>query len=846
MKKTKTILLCVLVIVSTFITSAGFINAENDNILYESEFENISNTLNQLSVEIIKPEKALYLNDNKVFPLIFGTLILGPITVEADVAGSTAEKVEFYIDNVIKYTDYSEPFSWKWDEQISMKHTIKIKAYDQTLTSVEKTDSVWIFNGGTDITPPEVWITDPLPTDLLYEPTWDIAVVSEDDVSLSAAQIGGSEEVAHTVFEYSTDGNEWTQIGVDTNGGFEGIVFDSGEDPWYGGNKKMGEEGWNSRWDITDFPEGDYFLRATMTDITGRSGSCTKKIHLDRTPPRPIIQSPPFGAKVSGTVQFEASSIASDVVSMQVKLFHGSPGWFNQSGTGGARQNPGDGGICAPTSAANALAGLGDNRVYPPGQEGNDSALEKELEKKMGTDKKNGTNCWKPTGGPNNENETDQMGDAIKAYLEERGIGCSNDAGYDVKVYKVKINNTNGVMGIVHGSNEINFDEYSKQIRLKQRVILAWADFKINSSATFKGWRIEFPKGTKSHAVTGRGTNSEKDGQEWNEGSIMDTNGQNKTIKWTNMSDGGGGNVSVISEGAGGNWKVLIGMWVICPKNKDAKTSNIGIDNTPQDGFAVAYDTTGVEDGTHVFIVDMTDSNGFIGSDSIVLEIDNTLEDEEPPNIQITAPIDGSFVTSPIDVTGQASDYDSGVVELDYQLEWEGGSYDGDSLYFDPPESYTGFELGPLYLEQFLDPEDEWVKITIYAIDGADNTGSDSITVYIEPDGEDTIPPVTTKEIGQPNEESGYIIWPFTPIWLNAIDEGGSGVNYIYYEIAWDTNEDGIWDETFTEQVFAPNVEIQLQMYGILHGLIELRWYAVDNADNVEGMHYQQHLVATW
>ena len=777
--------------------------------------------------------------------MIFTTVILGPITVEAEASGSPAEKVEFYVDNVLKYTDYAQPFTWKWDEQVSMKHTIKVKAYDQTLSYVEKTDSVWIFNGGTEITPPKVWITNPLPTDLLYEPTWDIAVVSEDEVGLSAAQIGGSEEVAQTVFEYSSDGNEWTQIGVDSNGEFEGIVFDTDQDPWYGGNKKMGEEGWNSRWDITGFPEGDYLLRATMTDITGRSGSCTRKIHVDRTPPIPIIESPQFGEQVSGTVQFVASSIADDVTSMHVKLFLGSPSWFNQSGTGGARQNPGDGGICAPTSAANALAGLGDNRVYPPGQEGNDSALEKELEKKMGTDKKNGTNCWKPTGGPNNENETDKMGDAIKAYLEERGIGCSNDEGYDVKVYKVKINSSNGVMGIVHGSNEITHKEYSKQIRLKQRVILVWADFKINSSATFKGWRIEFPKGTKSHAVTGRGTNSDKDHSGFNEGSIMDTNGQNKTVKWTNMSDGGGGNVSVIDEG-GGNWKVLIGMWVICPKNKDAVVHNIGIDNTPQDGFAVAYDTNGVEDGTHVFIIDLFDSNGIIGSDAIVLEIDNTPEDIEPPTVQITDPPDESYVISPINVTGQASDYDSGVVELDFELEWDGGSYNGDSLYFDPPVTNTPFRLGPLHLEQFLDPEDEWVTITIYAVDDAENTGSDSITVYIEPSVEDTIPPVTTKEVGQPNEEGGYIVWPFTPIWLTSTDEGGSGVEYVYYEIAWDNNEDGIWDETFEEQVFDSSVEIQLQMYGILHGIIELRWYAVDNANNFEDMHYQQHLVATW
>jgi hypothetical protein len=72
-----------------------------------------------------------------------------------------------------------------------------------------------------------------------------------------------------------------------------------------------------------------------------------------------------------------------------------------------------------------------------------------------------------------------------------------------------------------------------------------------------------------------------------------------------------------------------------------------------------------------------------------------------------------------------------------------------------------------------------------------------------------------------------------------------SGVKYIYYEIAWDTNEDGIWDELFHETIYNSYVEIQTLMYGIEFGIIELRWYAVDNADNVEEMHNQQHLLAT-
>jgi hypothetical protein len=814
-------------------------------LLIESSGLSTWNEHFQISIEITKPEKALYLNNNKVFPLILTTIIIGSITVETEVSGSQAEKVEFYIDDVLEYTDYSEPFNWIWDEQISMKHTIKVKAYDQNKTSVEKSINVWIFNGEADISPPKVWLTSPLPTDLLYEPTWDVAVVSEDIVSLSAAKIGGSEEISHTIFEYSSDGYEWTQINIDTNGGFEGIIFDNDEDHWYGGNKKMGEEGWNSVLDISSFPEMDYFLRATMTDITGRSGSCIRKIHLDRTPPKPIIQNPSFGARVSGIVEFIASSNANNVVSMEVKLFHGSPGWFNQSGLGNARQNPGDGGICAPTATANGLAGLGENKIYPPGEAGNDTAVQQELIDDMNTDKKNGTNCWKPTGGANNENETDQMGDAIKKYLEERGIGCSNDSGYDVKVYKVKIDKKNGEWGIVPGSNEITFEEYSKQIRLKQAVILAFADFHINHSKELNvysnGYRLELPNGTESHAVTGRGTNSEENDEGYNEVSIQDTNGENKTCSWTNFSDGGGGNISVMQYGR--RFRAIIGMWVICPKNKDAKVSNIGIDNNPQDGFMIAYDTNGVEDGTHVFIVDMVDSDGFIGSDAIILEIDNTYEDNENPYIKIQTPQNNQQVSNPIYIGGYADDGPdgSGITLIDYNLQWNGGNYDGPDHPIDPPQQYIDFLFGPIDLSNYIQPGD-LITITVFATDDAGNTGFDTVTVTWVED-EDNTPPVTKKTIGEPNEDGGYIIWPFTPITFEATDDM-SGVQYIYYEVWWDSDEDGIVDMLMAEKTVYDNIVMfSVDMYGILINTIELRWYAVDNADNIEDMHYQQHYV---
>ena len=176
------------------------------------------------------------------------------------------------------------------------------------------------------------------------------------------------------------------------------------------------------------------------------------------------------------------------------------------------------------------------------------------------------------------------------------------------------------------------------------------------------------------------------------------------------------------------------------------------------------------------------------------------------------------------------------------RLDWDSGFYEGGELIIDPPENSIDYSLGPLDLNPYIDPDD-WITITIYAIDAAGNIGEDSVTVTWIEEEEDNIPPVTEKTIGEPNQEGGFVIFPMTPIWLDATDEEGSGVEYIYYEIAWDSTGDAIYDETFSETIYGSHVEIHMEFWGIFYGMIELRWYAVDNAGNQEMMHYQEHLV---
>jgi len=212
--------------------------------------------------------------------------------------------------------------------------------------------------------------------------------------------------------------------------------------------------------------------------------------------------------------------------------------------------------------------------------------------------------------------------------------------------------------------------------------------------------------------------------------------------------------------------------------------------------------------------------------------------DNKKPENKIENPKNGSKVSSSPIIIGYADDgpTGSGVALLDFSLEWDGGNYDGGTRIVDPPLEYVSYELGPIDLELFIELGD-WISITTYATDAVGNTGSDTVTVTWDEE-EDTLPPITEKTIGQPQWEEGYTIASFTPILLEATDpEPGSGVNHIHYEV---------WQEGIlmgSEDVPGDTVEMTFGMHGVISGIAELRWYAVDNADNVETMQYQEHFI---
>ena len=100
---------------------------------------------------------------------------------------------------------------------------------------------------------------------------------------------------------------------------------------------------------------------------------------------------------------------------------------------------------------------------------------------------------------------------------------------------------------------------------------------------------------------------------------------------------------------------------------------------------------------------------------------------------------------------------------------------------------------------------------------------------------EDTIPPTTTKIIGDPKYQDGFFVNSSTPFTLVAQDnKGGSGVKAIYYRI-W--SEETGWTEwkEYTSSFTLAGTEGNCKYY--------IEYYAVDNAGNKEEVHNQTHVV---
>ncbi|HEC77487.1 MAG TPA: hypothetical protein ENI33_09600 [Thermoplasmatales archaeon] len=92
----------------------------------------------KLYVAITKPKEGmLYFMDREIMPVASNkAIVIGRITIEAETNGN---KVEFYVNDELKYEDYEKPYEWLWNETVWGKYKIKVRAYAEDQTEYEIT-----------------------------------------------------------------------------------------------------------------------------------------------------------------------------------------------------------------------------------------------------------------------------------------------------------------------------------------------------------------------------------------------------------------------------------------------------------------------------------------------------------------------------------------------------------------------------------------------------------------------------------------------------------------------------------------------------------------------------------
>lgn len=123
---------------------------EEGNDRWESvrELANIYMGSNETSMKlkITRPENGIYFMDRKILSFNF-PLIVGSITIEIAVYPlEMVEKVEFYVDDELKYEDDESPYSWMWGKFAVGWHEIKVIGYDKEGNINTDEMEVIIFN----------------------------------------------------------------------------------------------------------------------------------------------------------------------------------------------------------------------------------------------------------------------------------------------------------------------------------------------------------------------------------------------------------------------------------------------------------------------------------------------------------------------------------------------------------------------------------------------------------------------------------------------------------------------------------------------------------------------------
>ncbi|RLF44335.1 MAG: hypothetical protein DRN29_08615, partial [Thermoplasmata archaeon] len=72
------------------------------------------------------------------------TIVIGKITIEANAIN--ASKVEFYVNDELKFIDEDKPYQWLWNERAFGEYEIKVIAHDKYSDEATDEINVWVMN----------------------------------------------------------------------------------------------------------------------------------------------------------------------------------------------------------------------------------------------------------------------------------------------------------------------------------------------------------------------------------------------------------------------------------------------------------------------------------------------------------------------------------------------------------------------------------------------------------------------------------------------------------------------------------------------------------------------------
>ncbi|GAG30360.1 unnamed protein product, partial [marine sediment metagenome] len=122
----------------------GYVNVS------EGEYKNVRQNLTFCDdipeVEIVKPDKAIYILNKSLIPF-FIPIVIGDIQIKVDAYDSSSgiSFVEFYIDDELRLKDEIEPYCLQWDVISFGRHRLEVVAYDNVDYHKSDNITVWKF-----------------------------------------------------------------------------------------------------------------------------------------------------------------------------------------------------------------------------------------------------------------------------------------------------------------------------------------------------------------------------------------------------------------------------------------------------------------------------------------------------------------------------------------------------------------------------------------------------------------------------------------------------------------------------------------------------------------------------